>query len=88
MAGSAVAATGDSPWANLFDDDAAKSPSTLQSGVTVTPLPMNTKKDDSEKRADVRTESKSRAWLRPLIIVGAAIAGFIIGALCLFLLLK
>jgi serine/threonine protein kinase len=79
---------GDSPWANLFDDDVAKSPSTLQASVTITPLPSDEDRIDQKQVTPARVERKSRSWVRPMIIAGAAVAGFIIGALCLLLLFR
>jgi len=84
----AAAASGDSPWANLFDDDAAKAPSTLQTSVTVTPLPARREGGDLAAVKPSRPKRTSRAWVRPAIIAGAAAVGFVIGALCLLLLFK
>jgi serine/threonine-protein kinase len=78
---------GESPWANLFDDE-AMSPSTVPADITVMP---DDRKENPSGPAPTAPDQPGKpwpAWVRPMIIVGAAAAGFLIGASCLWLWLK
>jgi serine/threonine protein kinase len=87
--GSSEPATGESPWADIFDGDERNALiSTFPADLSVTPVQPNVQLKKTPKQLASTTPRKMPGWIPTAILAAAVVAGFILGAVTLLMLLK
>jgi hypothetical protein len=79
--------SGDSPWANIFDDEHEAPNNTMPADMELTPVQANSRVRRMA-RARLPQPAESGKSFRLAVILGAALLGFLVGASLLLLLVK